>query len=711
MSVETQQLLKFGAFILRADESVLERDGNAVPLTPKMYDMLLVLVRNPGRIVEKDMLLREVWPDSFVEEGNIAFNIRQLRKLLGCDAQSPVFIETVPRRGYRFIAPVEPASPAGPAASPDPMIETFVESTAASRWPKKAIGSASLIVVLALIAAGYTWRNLTATAPGLLASSLSIEKLSADGNIYHAVLSGDGKNLVYTHRNGSGKQSLWVRDLNTSNSVQIVAPSDHFYGGMALSPDGETIYFARGSQTGPQTDIFRMPIAGGVPEKVIESTQGWMSLSPDGSRISFVRCPYTEDEHCSLYIADTDKGLNEKKLVTRPKFIRISDNRISPDGKKIAFASGHSRTASNEFGLYEVDIESGVERPLSNEKFFNIGYLTYLPGQESVLMTAMQRPDRSYPIWRVSVADGKTERLTTDSECYSRLSIDKQASILLATRVTPDFRLYLHSLENPGTSVPIASAGTVTFASNDRLIFSSEMSGNSEIWSAKTDGTDQRQLTNDPATEVEPIVSPDGSEIFFGSDRTGVLQLWRMNIDGSEPRQLTRQDGGYPLVISPDGRWIFYRSAMNGTIRKVELETGQEEVVSTDLGRKMTISPKSDLIAFAKREKDAVSLHIYSITDARVIRSFNIDTPRARVAQIAWSKDANQLNYILTDDKKENGKLFSQPISGGPAKEIADLRGDSIAEMTALALSPDGKSFAVIKGNWKHDAVLIRGLK
>lgn len=711
MSLETQTLLKFGAFTLKADESVLELDGTAVPLTPKMYDLLLVLVRNSGRIVEKDVLLREVWPDSFVEEGNIAFNIRQLRKLLGCDAQSPTFIETVPRRGYRFIAPVEPVIEKAPEPPlPDSASHSEVIAQPASR---RRGGILALVspVVLVVLAAAYIWYPRTASPSGLLTTPLSIEKLSADGNIFHAVLTPDGRKLVYTHRSGSGKQSIWVRELQTSNAVQIVAPSEHFYGGMTISPDGGTIYFSRGSQTGPQTDIFRMSITGGVPEKLIESTQGWMSISPDGSRISFVRCPYKEDDHCSLYIADTENGANEKKLITRPKFIRISDNRISPDGKKVAFASGHSRTASNEFGLYEVDIESGKERRLSNEAFFNIGYLTYLPDQKSILLTAMQRPDRSYPIWKVSLADGKTERLTSDSECYSRLSIDAQAGLLLATRVTPDFRLYLYNLGDPGPPLPIASAGTVRYASGERFVFSSEMSGNSEIWSAKIDGTDQRQLTNHPGSDLEPIVSPDGSEVFFGSDRSGILQVWRMNIDGSDPRPLTHEEGGYPLHISPDGRWLFYRSGFNGNIRKVEVETGKEEVVAGDLGHRMTVSPDTEFIAFARREKEAFLLEIYSIRDARVIRSIPIEIPRTRVAQVAWSRDGKHLLYILTDDKKENGKLYSQSVDGGPAKEIADLRGDSIAEMTALAIAPDGRSFAVIKGTWKHDAVLIRGLK
>lgn len=116
--MEQQQLLKFGGFALKADQSVLELDGRAMQLTPKMFDMLLVLVKNQGRIVEKETFLREVWPDSFVEEGNIAFNIRQLRKLLGDDARAPSYIETVPKRGYRFIAPVDAVTEVQKSAEP-----------------------------------------------------------------------------------------------------------------------------------------------------------------------------------------------------------------------------------------------------------------------------------------------------------------------------------------------------------------------------------------------------------------------------------------------------------------------------------------------------------------------------------------------------------------------------------------------------------------
>ena len=105
--MKEKHLYSFGEFNLNVEDQTLSRNGENIPITPKMFDLLLVLVQNPQRVLLKEFLLQSVWPDSFVEEGNITFNIRQLRKAMNDDAQSPCYIETIPRRGYRFLMPVE----------------------------------------------------------------------------------------------------------------------------------------------------------------------------------------------------------------------------------------------------------------------------------------------------------------------------------------------------------------------------------------------------------------------------------------------------------------------------------------------------------------------------------------------------------------------------------------------------------------------------
>src|SRR6267143_1514825 len=127
MSQGNNLLYRFGLYSLDVGERVLTREGSVVPLTPKAFETLLVLVRNGGHLMTKDDLMKEVWPDAFVEEANLTQNIFALRRLLGENTAQPQYIETVPRRGYRFVASVRTisaATPEAPAAMPvDPAKE------------------------------------------------------------------------------------------------------------------------------------------------------------------------------------------------------------------------------------------------------------------------------------------------------------------------------------------------------------------------------------------------------------------------------------------------------------------------------------------------------------------------------------------------------------------------------------------------------------
>ena len=120
MVLQVKHLYEFGPFRLDPIERVLLRDGHPVSLTPKGFDTLLVLVENSGHLLEKDWLMRKLWPDSFVEEANLGQNIFTLRKVLGRTSEGTDYIETVPKRGYRFVAEVkEIATPYSAEAQAD----------------------------------------------------------------------------------------------------------------------------------------------------------------------------------------------------------------------------------------------------------------------------------------------------------------------------------------------------------------------------------------------------------------------------------------------------------------------------------------------------------------------------------------------------------------------------------------------------------------
>src|ERR1044071_3368755 len=155
MGQQDSHSYEFGRFRLKVAERVLLREGELVPLTPKVFDILLVLVESSGQVVAKDDLMRSVWPNTFVEEGNLTQNISLLRKALGETPGGVQFIETVPRRGYRFVAETNRANGNGemPTEQVVSIPNTPGQSASTRRTPIFAVVAG--LVVVGIIAAVY----------------------------------------------------------------------------------------------------------------------------------------------------------------------------------------------------------------------------------------------------------------------------------------------------------------------------------------------------------------------------------------------------------------------------------------------------------------------------------------------------------------------------------------------------------------------------
>ncbi len=713
MSSNDSHLYEFGDFRFDAERNVLMRFGKPVSITPKTLELLSALVENHGQIVEKERLMAEVWAGTFVEESNLTFNIRQLRKTLGDDAREPTFIETVPRRGYRFIAEVREITDGSFANNDARQTDARPIEKKSIDWlriVRFTVSAAVLIFGLTAIGFWYVSSKDPNSAP-VLTAPFSLEKLSNDGKAVFAVISPDGKNVVYTS-GIEGKQSVWLRQLESANNVEIIPPSDEQYFGLALSPDGVFLYFVRSPNIADTSAaVYRVSIFGGVPQKIADETQGWISISPDGKQISFVRCFYRDDEYCSLWIADAADGKNERKIVSRPRPIRIGDNRISPDGASIAFAVGQSLNQSNEFGLMEIDIQSGVERELSQEKFFNIKHLEWLPDQSGWLLTARKNREKDFRIWQIAATTGSAAPLTKDSESYVALSLSKDSNRLVSTKVKSEFRVRLFQIENPSDNRILAEATDVVFAPNGDLLVSSSMAGSSDIWRLSRDGS-RRQMTNHSANEMLPIVLPDGERIFFFSNRTGEGHVWRMNADGSNQTQITKKEGGFPLFAAPDGKWLYYLSSRHRTLWRVSTDGSGEEQLIFDKRTELfyAFSPDGLQIAFAEKRGKENVLKVVSLADKQNFKTFKLAVPKAGLKEFKWSPDGKFLAYILAAFDSENS-LWFQPLDTVEPRRIADLGNESVYEMSGLAFAPDGKSFAIVQGGWNHDAVLIGGLK
>lgn len=699
---------KFAEFILEKKEKVLLREGKPVSITPKAFQLLLVLVENHGHLVEKDELMKAVWEDSFVEEGNLSYTMLLLRKILGDDKNNPRFIETVPKRGYRFVAEVETIS--GEDNSNVEKIETVYEPARKSLFGSRgflySVTSLLLICIVIGLAFWYVRSSKNNLPLTVLSANFASEKLSTSGRVFIAIIMPDGMNVVYSVIDGNNKESIWIRQLDSSNNIQIIAPSNEIYGGLAASSDGNFIYFSRRPKYSEVSfDIYRTSIFGGIPTKVVSNTQGWFSVSPDNTKISFVRCPQQKEEHCSLWIADSFDGQNEQKLVSYPSPLRIGDSSFSPDGKSIAFAFGQSNNRANEFNLAEIDLETGEKRLLTPEKFFHIKRLAWLPDKSGLLITASKPLAKLFRIWHISSASGEARSLTKDSENYSYLSLDKDGKTLISTQVKEDKNVFLVNINNPSSSQYLSNASKAYYASDKKIFFHSLMTGNYEIWSINSDGSDLRQLTNNNAEDAEPVATLNNNQIFFVSNRTGEAQVWRMNSDGSNQQQITYKDGGTPVFITPDEKWVYYSHGIDRSLWKVSSNGGDEQLVLNRAMETASISQDAGKVAFIEKINQERTINIISLDTMETVKTISSKDGNIYSEGLTWLPDGKGIAYVIKDGAGRS-IIKTHLLTKQESQQLFETNED----IYSVSFAPDGKSIAIVKGGWKHDVVKLSGL-
>ena len=199
MSLVIGNCYQFGEFTVDCDQKVLLRNGSPLPLAPKVFDTLLILVDNNGRLVEKEELIKQLWPNTFVEESNLTFNIQQARKVLGDNAREPRFIETVAKRGYRFIAEVtdtnQKPQPNSAATLESEKLSAAEFSPALKKRYLPVVLASSVLFVAAVVFASWFVKSRPSFAGSLtplLNTPFKSEKFASSGFV-RAVITPDGK--------------------------------------------------------------------------------------------------------------------------------------------------------------------------------------------------------------------------------------------------------------------------------------------------------------------------------------------------------------------------------------------------------------------------------------------------------------------------------------------------------------------------------------
>src|SRR5262245_14240947 len=392
MNRQSKQIYEFGPFRLDPTERLLARDGAAIPLMPKVFDLLLALVEHHGHLLEKDELMNLVWPDTIVEEANLSNNISILRRAMDENGGGQPLIETVPKRGYRFVAAVrelkeggeefsmqaQPETPKAieerpPAGAKYEMAPAHITSGAdyltgqVKRRKRRALFVLAPLIVTVAGAAYWLYQLIGQRQPGATLRQMKITRLTHLGKATRAAVSPDGKYVAYV-RDDAEKQSLWLIQVATVSDEQVVPPADVGYLGVTFSRDGNFIYYVRRERDAVTGALYRKPVLGGVENKLFVNVDSPITLSPDGGRLAFVRVIQPAWDYF-LIVANVD-GAEEKILATRkaPDYFSLGGPAWSPDGKLIACGL-RNFSGGSYASVVGVSVEDGVEQALTAQRW------------------------------------------------------------------------------------------------------------------------------------------------------------------------------------------------------------------------------------------------------------------------------------------------------------------------------------------------------
>jgi Tol biopolymer transport system component/DNA-binding winged helix-turn-helix (wHTH) protein len=621
----TRHYYEFGPYRLETNERILLREGQLVPLTPKAFETLLALVESGGHILDKEELLKKVWPDTFVEEVSLAKKVSILRKVLGEDGDHH-YIETIPRRGYRFVADVretwqedstaielevangtsheqqstkgEPdvASEAPPSSGAAGRALSAGSLASAGRWGwLVALLSVSLLAVFGV----WQWASRSvrnSSKPALNAIPLT----SYRGRETQVAFSPDGNQIAFVWDGPQGdNQDIYVKLIDAETPLRLTTnPAEDV--NPVWSPDGRYIAFLRQSAEG--SEFYLVPAIGGAERKLakifpyqIPSDGSSQYYSPDGKYLA-IPDKNSSSEPFSVFLLSIETG--ERRKLTSPPAGIIGDYNpaFSPDGKWLAFARS-PRWSTDD--LYVMPLAGGEPKRLTFDNM-TINGLTWTPDGREIVFDS-RRGGSSRHLWRVAVSGGTPERVDTVGADVLSPALSPQGRRLAYTQTLDDINIWRIEIDGSGKAKSQTELIASTFGDHGpdyspdggKIVFTSGRSGNNAIWVCESDGTKPRLLHScGPYVTGTPRWSPDGRWIAFDSrscvpGADGNPDVYLISADGRQPIRLTTDPAeDVAPSWSRDGRSIYFGSNRGGSMQiwKMPATGGQPEQVTEQGG-------------------------------------------------------------------------------------------------------------------------------
>lgn len=675
-SVQTPWILRFGVFEVNLRSGEVRKQGFRVRVQEQPLRVLIALLQRPGEVVTREELRSLIWSaDTFVDfDNSLNTSINKLREALGDSAENPRFIETLPRRGYRFIAPVATADapvdvehPPMPVAPSSPQMRVRTVSTAPSsrKWVL------ALIAVATLAGAVAFWRRPTAL-PRVTGSS----QITHDGLPKWEIVT-DGSRLYFTEF-AAGHTILSQVSTTGGETAQVSTPFTNFRVG-DLSPNRSELLLVPSfhNDLGLDSSLWSVPLPTGAPRRIAEISASDASWSPDGRQILF--CLGHD-----LYVCDGD-GSHPKKLATIANYpVRP---RWSPSGDVVRF-SGYDLEDSAA-SLWEVHPDgTGPRRLLAG----------WNEGKQNPLQEWAQAccgnwtPDGGYylfqsggNIWAIrerarflQSANRTPVQLTFGPLALSYPVVSADGKKVFVVGQLPHGEVARYDAKSR-QFIPYlagASAGQLDFSREGGWV-AYVAYPEATLWRCKVDGSDKRQLTYSPLRAALPRWSPDGRKIAFMASEAG--KPWRVSLltvaDGRLQDLLPGRDGLGDPSWSPDGNSLVFgsvgvdanSSSRATTIQMLDLRTNQ---VSTLPGSEGFFSPRwspnGHFLVALTSDSQALMLYDFNAQTWSVLTQHPIGYP-------SWSKDSK---YVFFDDTSftDSPGFYRVRISDHTIQRVASLQ-------------------------------------
>ncbi len=529
-------------------------------------------------------------------------------------------------------------------------------------------------------------------------------RVTATGEAADAAISPDGKFIAYVQ-----KDALRLRKLDGESDLEIAPPNNAHPADLVFSPDGQRLYY-----TQADAGLYVIPALGGMVKQIHSrpwDTWDRISFSPNGHEFAFSTFNGDAGEG-GLFVAHAD-GSGERRIALAKFPQYLAHPAWSPRGDVIAYAS-----TQRGFLRYDLVIQAhragAPIRVLTPYAWLGDIDSAWIEKGAALVFSAEDVRGRRQ-IWTITYPGGVLRSVTNDLDSYSEVSVSADSRVLAATRIERTMALWLvppaqsHPVEEPH---PITTANTALDGSNslawtpdNRITFSSLMSGSGELWIIDADGQHRRRLTDTGAQNMSACVSHSGEFLLFSSTRTGGIDLWRMALNGTDVRQVTFGRSEFDGRLSSDDKWIVFIAVRSGSrlLHKMPVHSGADTILSNISVYPFppAISPDDRFIAFGFMDplRRRYRLAVIPFAGGDPIASFDIPAP----SRIEWTRDGKGLTYIAARDGVDN--LWVQPLAGGLPTQITTFNEGHIFR---FAWRWDGKLLALARGEMTSDIVALQ---